>query len=38
VSREQGEFVPGEPDLFATAADGFEIEMCCELPTPVDPS
>ena len=35
--REQGEFVPGEPYLFATDPDGYEIEIWFELPTPVDP-
>jgi catechol 2,3-dioxygenase-like lactoylglutathione lyase family enzyme len=37
VVREQGEFVPGEPYLFATDPDGYEIEIWFELPTPVDP-
>ncbi len=35
--REQGEFVPGEPYLFAIDPDGYEIEIWYELPTPVDP-
>jgi catechol 2,3-dioxygenase-like lactoylglutathione lyase family enzyme len=35
---DRGEFVPGEPYLFATDPDGYEIEMWYELPTPVDPS
>jgi catechol 2,3-dioxygenase-like lactoylglutathione lyase family enzyme len=35
--REQGEFVPGEPYLFALDPDGYEIEIWYELPTPVDP-
>jgi len=35
--KEQGEFVPGEPYLFATDPDGYEIEIWYELPTPVDP-
>ena len=35
--REQGEFVPGEPYLFATDPDGYEIEIWFERPTPVDP-
>jgi len=34
--KEQGEFVPGEPYLFATDPDGYEIEIWYELPTPVD--
>jgi len=37
VVREQGEFVPGEPYLFATDPDGYEIEIWYELPTKVDP-
>jgi catechol 2,3-dioxygenase-like lactoylglutathione lyase family enzyme len=32
-----GEFVPGEPYLFATDPDGYEFEIWYELPTPVDP-
>lgn len=35
--KEQGEFVPGEPYLFAMDPDGYEIEIWYELPTPVDP-
>ncbi len=35
--KEQGEFVPGEPYLFATDPDGYELEIWYELPTPVDP-
>jgi catechol 2,3-dioxygenase-like lactoylglutathione lyase family enzyme len=35
--REQGEFVPGEPYLFAVDLDGYELEIWYELPTPVDP-
>ena len=35
---EQGEFVPGEPYLFATDPDGYAIEIWYEIPTPVDPS
>jgi len=35
--REQGEFVPGEPYLFAVDPDGYEFEIWFELPTPVDP-
>jgi catechol 2,3-dioxygenase-like lactoylglutathione lyase family enzyme len=33
-----GEFVPGEPYVFFTDPDGYEIEIWYELPTPVDPS
>jgi catechol 2,3-dioxygenase-like lactoylglutathione lyase family enzyme len=35
--REQGEFVPGEPYLFAVDPDGYELEIWYELPTPLDP-
>jgi catechol 2,3-dioxygenase-like lactoylglutathione lyase family enzyme len=35
--KEQGEFAPGEPYLFATDPDGYEIEIWYETPTPVDP-
>jgi catechol 2,3-dioxygenase-like lactoylglutathione lyase family enzyme len=35
--KDQGEFVPGEPYLFASDPDGYEIEIWYELPTPVDP-
>jgi catechol 2,3-dioxygenase-like lactoylglutathione lyase family enzyme len=35
--KEQGEFVPGEPYLFATDPDGYEIEIWYEIPTKVDP-
>jgi catechol 2,3-dioxygenase-like lactoylglutathione lyase family enzyme len=35
--KEQGQFVPGEPYLFATDPEGYEIEIWYELPTPVDP-
>ena len=35
--REQGEFVPGEPYLFAVDPDGYELEIWYEMPTPVDP-
>lgn len=34
---EQGEFVPGEPYLFARDPDGYTVEIWFELPTPVDP-
>jgi catechol 2,3-dioxygenase-like lactoylglutathione lyase family enzyme len=36
--REQGEFVPGEPYLFATDPDGYEVEIWYEIPTAVDPA
>jgi catechol 2,3-dioxygenase-like lactoylglutathione lyase family enzyme len=36
--KEQGEFVPGEPYLFATDPDGYELEIWYERPTPVDPT
>lgn len=32
-----GEFVPGEPYLFARDLDGYAFEIWFELPTPVDP-
>ena len=32
-----GEFVPGEPYVFFTDPDGYEVEIWYELPTPVDP-
>jgi catechol 2,3-dioxygenase-like lactoylglutathione lyase family enzyme len=35
--REQGEFVSGEPYLFARDPDGYEFEIWYELPTTVDP-
>jgi hypothetical protein len=35
--REHGEFVPGEPYLFAYDPDGYEFEIWFEIPTPVDP-
>jgi len=38
VVKEKGEFVPGEPYLFATDPDGYEIEVWYELPTPIDPT
>jgi lactoylglutathione lyase len=34
---ETGEFVPGEPYLFATDPDGYTIEIWYEIPTPIDP-
>jgi catechol 2,3-dioxygenase-like lactoylglutathione lyase family enzyme len=34
---ETGEFVPGEPYLFATDPDGYTVELWYELPTPIDP-
>ena len=34
---DRGEFVPGEPYLFASDPDGYEVEIWYELPTPVDP-
>ena len=34
---ERGEFCPGEPFLFASDPDGYQIEIWYELPTPVDP-
>ena len=34
---EQGEFVPGEPYLFAHDRDGYLIEIWYEIPTSIDP-
>jgi catechol 2,3-dioxygenase-like lactoylglutathione lyase family enzyme len=33
----KGEFCPGEPYLFFTDPDGYEVEIWFELPTPMDP-
>lgn len=33
----EGEFVPGEPYLFARDPDGYTVEIWFELSTPVDP-
>ena len=38
VVTKKGEFVPGEPYLFATDPDGYEIEVWYELPTTADPA
>jgi catechol 2,3-dioxygenase-like lactoylglutathione lyase family enzyme len=35
--RDHGEFVPGEPYVFFTDPDGYEVEIWYELPTAVDP-
>jgi catechol 2,3-dioxygenase-like lactoylglutathione lyase family enzyme len=35
--EEQGEFVPGEPYLFARDRDGYLLEIWYEIPTTVDP-
>lgn len=35
--KKTGEFVPGEPYVFASDPDGYEVELWYELPTPVDP-
>jgi len=35
--RDQGQFCPGEPFLYALDPDGYEVEIWFELPTPVDP-
>lgn len=34
---EQGEFVPGEPFVFFTDLDGYQVEVWYELPTAADP-
>jgi catechol 2,3-dioxygenase-like lactoylglutathione lyase family enzyme len=33
----RGEFIPGEPYLFARDVDGYEFEIWYEIPTKVDP-
>ena len=35
--RDHGEFVPGEPYMFFTDPDGYEVEIWYERSTPVDP-
>lgn len=35
--EEQGEFVPGEPYIFARDLDGYLVEIWYEIPTSVDP-
>jgi len=35
--RSHGEFCPGEPYVFFTDPDGYEVEIWYEIPTPVDP-
>ena len=35
--KRKGEFVAGEPYLFAADPDGYEVEIWYELPTPEDP-
>ena len=35
--KSTGEFVPGEPYVFASDPDGYEVELWYELPTPIDP-
>lgn len=35
--RDHGEFVPGEPYVFFSDPDGYEVEIWYERPTPVDP-
>jgi catechol 2,3-dioxygenase-like lactoylglutathione lyase family enzyme len=37
VIRSHGEFVPGEPYVFFSDPDGYEVEIWYEIPTPVDP-
>jgi hypothetical protein len=32
-----GAFCPGEPYVFCSDPDGYEVEIWYELPTPVDP-
>ena len=35
--KSTGEFCPGEPYVFASDPDGYEIEIWFEIPTPIDP-
>ena len=35
--RHRGEFVPGEPYIFFSDPDGYEVEIWFEIPTPIDP-
>ena len=35
--KSTGEFVPGEPYVFASDPDGYEVELWYELPTPIEP-
>jgi catechol 2,3-dioxygenase-like lactoylglutathione lyase family enzyme len=35
--KSQGDFIPGEPYVFAADLDGYEVEIWYEIPTPVDP-
>jgi catechol 2,3-dioxygenase-like lactoylglutathione lyase family enzyme len=35
--RSHGEFCPGEPYVFFSDPDGYEVEIWYEIPTPVDP-
>jgi catechol 2,3-dioxygenase-like lactoylglutathione lyase family enzyme len=35
--RSRGDFCPGEPFLFVSDPDGYEVEIWHELPTKVDP-
>jgi catechol 2,3-dioxygenase-like lactoylglutathione lyase family enzyme len=37
VIRDRGEFVPGEPYVFFSDPDGYEVEIWYEIPTSVDP-
>jgi catechol 2,3-dioxygenase-like lactoylglutathione lyase family enzyme len=36
--KSHGEFVPGEPYVFFTDPDGYEVEIWYEIPTKLDPS
>jgi catechol 2,3-dioxygenase-like lactoylglutathione lyase family enzyme len=36
--KEQGEFCPGEPFVYALDPDGYEVEIWFELPTKLDPA
>jgi catechol 2,3-dioxygenase-like lactoylglutathione lyase family enzyme len=38
IVKSHGDFCPGEPYVFFTDPDGYEVEIWFELPTPVDPA
>ena len=38
IVKSHGDFCPGEPYVFFTDPDGYEVEIWYELPTPVDPT
>jgi catechol 2,3-dioxygenase-like lactoylglutathione lyase family enzyme len=38
IVKSHGDFCPGEPYVFFTDPDGYEVEIWYELPTPIDPA